>query len=131
MRLFDSNIIIYSALPEFAWLRPYLKAPDSRVSALTRVESLGFHQLPAIDREYFEALFQQLHLLPVTDAVLLRAVQLRQERKMGLGDSIVAATALEAKLPELITRNIKDFAHLSALRVLNPIDVPGAGGISP
>ena len=48
-----------------------------------------------------------------------RAVVLRQERRMGLGDAIIAATALVHGLT-LVTRNVDDFKHVAGLKLMNP-----------
>ncbi len=52
-----------------------------------------------------------------------RAITLRQQRKMGLGDSIIAATALVHGLA-LVTRNVDDFKHVAGLALINPFDEP-------
>ncbi len=57
--------------------------------------------------------------LPLSPAVVTAAITLRQQRKMGLGDSIIAATALVHGLP-LVTRNTDDFKHIPALRLIDP-----------
>jgi predicted nucleic acid-binding protein len=57
--------------------------------------------------------------LPITSDVLERAVQLRQIKKMTLGDSLVAGTALVHD-HTLVTRNVKDFGWIAGLAVLDP-----------
>jgi len=44
-----------------------------------------------------------------------------KNKKMTLGDSLIAATALVQKA-ELITRNTVDFSGIPGLKVLNPLD---------
>jgi predicted nucleic acid-binding protein len=51
--------------------------------------------------------------------VVTTAIMLRQERKMALGDAVIAATALTHNLP-LVTRNTQDFKHVAGLRLLDP-----------
>ncbi len=58
---------------------------------------------------------------PLDAVVIERAIALRQERKMGLADAIIAATALVHGL-ELVTRNVDDFQHVSGLRLVNPFE---------
>jgi predicted nucleic acid-binding protein len=53
--------------------------------------------------------------------VLEQAVKLRQRKKMTLGDSLVAATALVHKLT-LVTRNTDDFDWIDELSLLNPFE---------
>lgn len=120
MRILDSNLIIYSALPEFAYLRPLLKEPDSHVSAISTLEVLGFRQLDPKSKAYFESVFFSLTVLPISDQVLRIAIDLRQQRKLSLGDAIIAATALHYNL-NLHTRNTSDFDWIPNLFTTNPI----------
>ena len=46
-------------------------------------------------------------------------ITLRQQKKMSLGDAIIAATALTHALP-LVTRNVQDFRHIAGLKLINP-----------
>ncbi|MDZ7846733.1 MAG: hypothetical protein U5L96_08155 [Owenweeksia sp.] len=49
------------------------------------------------------------------------AIDLRHQRKMSLGDSIIAATAIAHALP-LVTVNMKDFDWIKQLEILNPLN---------
>jgi predicted nucleic acid-binding protein len=55
----------------------------------------------------------------VNDPVIHEAVRLRQTRKMGLADALIAATALVHELP-LVTRNTRDFSWIDGLTVVDP-----------
>ena len=57
--------------------------------------------------------------LALDEENIQRAIQLRQQRSMKLGDSIIAATALEYGVA-LVTRNEGDFKHIAGLQVINP-----------
>nr|VFK69288.1 MAG: hypothetical protein BECKUNK1418G_GA0071005_13452 [Candidatus Kentron sp. UNK]VFK73865.1 MAG: hypothetical protein BECKUNK1418H_GA0071006_13292 [Candidatus Kentron sp. UNK] len=94
MMLLDSNIIIYSIQPEFAELRQLIAKRNPAVSAISYVEVLGYHRLTRSDKEDFMAFFHAARIIPVSLPVLEQAVQLRQQRKISLGDSIIAATAM-------------------------------------
>lgn len=59
-------------------------------------------------------------LLSPTDDIIEIAIQLKQSRKMSLGDSVIAATALIHDL-ELYTHNVSDFAGIEGLRIVDPI----------
>ena len=122
--LVDSNIIIYSALPENEFLRQLIAENSPAVSAVSYVEVLGYHRLSETDRDHFEAFFKEARVLPLAQPVLDTAVQLRQSKKLKLGDSLVAGTALLYNLT-LLTRNVSDFAGIDGLRVRNPFaDLP-------
>jgi len=122
--LLDSNIIIYSAQPENGFLRQLIAERASAVSAVSYVEVLGYHRLTETERRYFEAFFAEARALPLSQPVLDEAVRLRQAKKIKLGDSLVAGTALLHDLT-LVTRNVDDFLGIDGLRVLNPFAESG------
>ena len=82
---------------------------------------MGYHNLKTFDKVLFQATFETLQLLPVNLSIIDKAIELRQQRKMSLGDSIIAATALVFDA-ELYTRNIDDFKYIEEIKVSNPID---------
>jgi predicted nucleic acid-binding protein len=51
--------------------------------------------------------------------VIETTVRLRQQKKIGLGDAIIAATAIVYN-KVLVTRNVSDFKSISNLVVFNP-----------
>lgn len=118
--LLDSNIIIYAAQPEHADLRSLIAAHDPVVSAVSVVEVLGYHRLSEAERTHFEEFFRVSRILAVSDLVISKAVTLRQQRKMTLGDALIGATAITNDLT-LVTRNVDDFAWIAGLRILDPL----------
>ena len=117
--LLDSNILIYGANGEHPALDVILDRTDLAAASVTRIETLGFHRLSENERRWLETTFERMKILALDDAVAARAIALRQERKMGLADAIIAATALAHDRP-LVTRNEEDFRHVAGLRVINP-----------
>ena len=91
------------------------------VSAISRVEVLGYHQLSDQDRQYFERFFQVARVFDISAAILDQTITLRQQRRMTLGDAIIAGTALVHGLT-LVTRNTKDFQWISGVALLNPFE---------
>lgn len=118
--LLDSNIIIYALLPEHSALRALIAEHAPSVSAVSYVEVLGYHGLTAGERAALEKFFAAARVLPVGNDVLLRATQLRQARKMSLGDALIAATALEFGLT-LVTHNVRDYRWIAGLELLDPL----------
>lgn len=123
MILVDSNIVIYAARPEHEALRLLIGNEDAAVSVLSRIEVLGYHRLQADERNLLERLFDSLLVLPVTDEVADRAIALRQLRRISLGDSVIAATALVAGL-KLVTHNTSDFDRIDGLELDDPLASP-------
>jgi hypothetical protein len=117
--LVDSNIIIYAARPEDKVLRRFFAQQLPAVSIISRVEVLGYHKLTEAARKQLEALFDSLRVLPITHGIVERAIHLRQQRKLSLGDALIAGTALESHLT-LVTRNTDDFRWIDGLALLDP-----------
>lgn len=115
----DSNIIIYSVMPEYTKVRSFLKEKESelKVSAITKLEVLGYHKLSSEDKELFEGFFQTITVLPVSNYVIENAIILKQQRIISLGDSLIAATAL-LNNEKLFTNNVEDFSGISGLSII-------------
>ena len=121
MIIADSNLVIYAALPEHAFLEAWFCRETPFVSAVSYVEALGYHKLAVEDKESLERFFAQAPMLDLTAPVLREAVRLRQLRKMGLGDALIAATALIHGLT-LATHNTSDFAWIPNLSLVDPFE---------
>ena len=119
--ILDSNIIIYSALPEHKLLRDFILSNFPLVSEISRVEVLGFHDLTDDRRVYFETFFSASTIIPISSEIIDGAIRLRQKRKLSLGDALIAATAIETSLA-LVTRNTKDFQWIDSLTLINPFE---------
>ncbi len=119
--LLDTNIVIHACQPGSEWLSEWTDDPALAIASVTRIEALGF---PGISREEEEAIRGFLagsicHALD--DAVIEHAISLRQNRRMGAMDAIIAATALVHGIP-LVTRNTDDFKHIENLKLVNPFE---------
>lgn len=121
MKILDSNILIYAGEPPYkALLSPYIKDRKNAFSVISSVETLGFVGITPQQIYYFESIFLLLQALPVDRDIIEKAIEIKQFKKMKLGDALIAATALVYDA-ELITRNTKDFTDISDLRVFNPL----------
>jgi toxin FitB len=67
-----------------------------------------------------EELFETMPVLRITDSVVDKAIELRQARRMSLGDALIAATALHHDLM-LTTRNTEDFVNIAGLKLRDPL----------
>jgi len=118
--LLDSNIIIYAAMPKYQNLRELIARHTPKVSVISQIEVLGYHQLSAAEQKYFGLFFATSTILSLNKEIINRSILLKQQQKISLGDAIIAATALEQNL-QLVTRNSKDFAWIDGLEIVNPI----------
>jgi predicted nucleic acid-binding protein len=121
--LLDSNILIYGTEEGEPRLDAILARSDLAVASVSCIETLGYHRLSDAERLGLEAAIARMTVLTLEDAVVARAISLRHERKMGLADAIIAATALVHQLP-LVTRNVDDFKHVAGLEIVNPFAEP-------
>jgi toxin FitB len=118
MIVLDTNIFIYLSN---GVMDPHIIARrDIAHASITKIESLGFPHLAANELLLLDALFSESYNLPLTTPIVERAIRLRQAKRMSLGDSIVAATALEHGY-ELWTANVDDFIHIEGLQLYNPL----------
>lgn len=120
MILIDSNIIIYAASGNFPALADWLAEQEAVVSAVTMLEVLGYHKLQKEEKAELENLFSQLTVKYPTPEIFRWATLLRQERKISLGDALIAATALNEGI-SLATHNTADFSWISGLSIIDPL----------
>ncbi len=121
--LIDSNLIIYATQPAYAELRDWLVENATHYSAISRLETLGYPRLGNAEKQAIQAILDSLELLMITVATLEIAIGLRQQRKMSVGDALIAAACLEHGLP-LATANTDDFKWIDGLILHNPIQIP-------
>lgn len=120
--LIDSNLIIYATQPPYVQLRSWLVNYATHYSTISRLETLGYHRLSEPEKQALIAILDNLDILMISKVTIEIAIALRQQRKMSLGDVLIAATCLEHNLP-LATANDKDFEWINGLIIHNPIDL--------
>lgn len=92
--LIDSNLIIYAASGSYPDLVNWFLENELFVSAVSLVETLGYHKLKPKEKSALNTIFSGLtHLYPNLDVFQI-AIELRQQRAMTVGDALIAATAL-------------------------------------
>lgn len=123
----DSNLLILASKQNHEDILLWLAEAEVAISAISRVEVLGFQHLPESERLILEEFFQLYPILPITDPVLDEAIRLKQQKKMSLGDSIIAGTAI-LHGGELATRNLKDFQNIPGLSASYPTRSAGSPG---
>ena len=121
MILLDSNIVIYAAQADYSFLRQLVSENENAaVSIVSLIEIFGYPDLDEEDNRIFREMLNNVRILQLDENIAVKAIVLRQQRRIGLGDAIIAATALEHSLT-LITRNTHDFRWIDNLDLHNPI----------
>lgn len=88
------------------------------LSDINRIELLGYPADPT-EEAFIHDIVEAAHLLPVSEEVVRKTIELRRNRKIKLPDAIIAATALVHNLT-VISRNAKDFVKVSGLQHVDP-----------
>jgi toxin FitB len=120
MYLIDSNIIIYSYSESCQYLRKIIVGKAVYISEISRVEVLGYSKLTNEEEIYFRDVFDLVPSILPTSNIFDKAIELRKTYNMKLGDSLIAATAMEHRLT-IYTRNLHDFERIDNLKCINPV----------
>ena len=112
--LVDSDVLV----DHLRGHRRLVAGPDElHVSAVTRAELFSGR---GGEERRIRRLLEAMMDIPVDTAIAERAGRLRRGTARRLPDALIAATALEHRLT-LVTRNVRDFEGIRALRVRTPI----------
>ena len=97
------------------------RLPRLTISAITWLELLhGMRSRAELQAVQKSLALRNTEQLPVTPAITIRAVSLMENLSLshglGMGDALIAATALEHNLP-LLTANVKHFGPIEGLLI--------------
>lgn len=118
MICFDTNIIIY--IGKGTLTEDIISDEPICYASITLIELLGYTDILSAEEQRIKELLVTMSEVPLSDEIIQKAVQLRQLKKMSLGDAIIAATAIEQNC-QLWTVNEDDFKHIPDLVVYNPL----------
>lgn len=119
--LVDSNIIIYSCIPEHKFITDFILEHLPSTSIISKIEVLGYRNLSTKDIIKVNDIFNILNVIAISDDIAAKAIELRKNYTLKLADAIIAATALVQNFT-LVTRNTKDFKKIKNLKLLNPFE---------
>lgn len=118
--LIDTNVIVDNfadKLPEKA--KTLLYSIDLTISAVTKIEVLGWINATKEQLQPLYEFMEIANILSINEAVIEKTITIRQNKKIALGDAIIAATALVYDLV-VISRNTSDFKNIEGLKVIDP-----------
>ncbi len=122
--IIDSNSIIEfvgKRLPALATsqISAWIEAGVIATSIINKIEVMSYNALTPETEIDFEAFFDSITVLSLSDDIAIETYLLRRQVKMKLPDAVIAATALYYDLT-LVTRNTHDFKNIPGLTVVNP-----------
>jgi predicted nucleic acid-binding protein len=92
---------------------------DLIISVVVEIEVLTYHESPE-KMSLIEEFVDLATIIPLDREITKKAIELRRNnRKLKLGDTIIAATALINQLT-LITNNTRDFTNIKGLKTIDP-----------
>lgn len=114
--LIDTNILIYyfnGSLSVAAKEKiTAMLTDDFNISIISKMEFLGFSRFDFREKKEAARFISFANVLPLSEAVAERTIQLKQSAKIKLPDAIIGATALSHNLT-LVTHNVKDFVDIN------------------
>ena len=122
--LLDTNTVIYffdAALSEKSlnFIEENLDETGSFISIISKIELLGWQAPTPEAIRQVERFVNDSTIIPLTNDIADKAIDLEQGKKIKLPDAVIAATALVHDLT-LISRNDDDFRKIPGLKYLNP-----------
>ena len=121
--LIDTNVVIDNfgnKLPAKA--KAFVNSFAPVVSVVTKIEVLGWPNATKQQLSPLYAFMETAILLSIDEAVIEKTISIRQAKKIGLGDAIIAATALQHNL-KLMTHNTADFKNIEGLQLIDPYEL--------
>ena len=80
MAILDSNILIYSSLDEFSYLRSLISA-DNVVSEISRLEVLGYSNITDEEKTILNLHLLFLKVVPIASPIIDSAIEIVNKRK--------------------------------------------------
>ena len=112
--LLDTNILIY-AMKGLANVKLYFNVTPS-ISIVTEIEILGVIDMSVNEIQIRETAIEFCYIIPLTNAVKRKAIELKRTIKIPIPDAIIAATAIEENL-QLVTAD-KGFKRIKELQLI-------------
>lgn len=121
--LIDTNAIIdylEGHLPRLGveQMDEWLDQRKGFISVIVKIELLSFDALTPEMLGTLNLFIGRCTVLPLSDLVVDKTIELRKTYKKKLPDTIIATTALVNRLT-LISRNESDFRRMAELRIVN------------
>ncbi len=101
------------------WMQLIIEKNLHCISVINQIELLSFnYNIPSSDLLILEEFISTCIILPLTDPVVEKTIDLRKTHKIKLPDAIIAATAIIYDL-SIVTRNTSDFIKIKNLDLVN------------
>lgn len=99
--LVDTNIFLY-LLKGNDTLEEMLQGKSIYVSFITELELIGFKDMGVKEEKQIQALINESIIIPISNSIKEKYVEIRKKYHLKLADAVIAATAITTNIP-LIT----------------------------
>lgn len=96
--LIDTNIVLF-LLSEDRTLEVFLDDKELYISFITEMEILSYHGITETEKKKIISLLRTCTVVDINIHIKQKAIKLRQQHRIKLPDSIIAATAWYIKAP--------------------------------
>ena len=118
--LIDSNILIYASKLDDSVAFEFLSQLDTfYFASVTKIETFGYGGISENEEQQLENLFVFGTKIQLSNAIEDKAIEIRKQWSLKLGDAIITASALLGN-HVLVTRNTDDFRQVDGLEIINP-----------
>jgi predicted nucleic acid-binding protein len=125
--LWDTNTSIYYLQQQFPLhseklIDDIVEKYKIAISAITEIELYCWKYATSEDVIILHEFVNEAVVIELEQEIKFKTAELRKSCKIKLPDAIIASTSIVYNLT-LITRNVKDFAHIPDLKILNPYEI--------
>jgi len=125
--LIDTNILIYFFDGKLTHKQKEIVIKifqkSFNISVISKIEFLGFKDyIDDIKYEKAKDFLNYAKIIPFSDNLIYKIIDIKQKYNLKIGDAIIAATALINNLT-VVTRNQKDFEKIKSIKILNPFNI--------
>ncbi len=96
-------------------VRLYFDIPPS-ISVVTEIEILGVKEIKKSEIEIRETAIEYCQIIPITNSIKMRTIDLKRRIKLAVPDALIAATAIEGGFT-LVTAD-KGFKRIKELSLI-------------
>ena len=123
--LIDTNILIYffdGKLTDSQKEKVIsIFSKSFNISVISKIEFLGFKDFfDNVKYNYAKEFLNSAKIIPLSDNLIDKIIEIKQNRNLKLGDAIIGATTI-ANNYTIVTNNSKDFEKIDGLKIINPL----------
>ncbi|MBK7377714.1 MAG: type II toxin-antitoxin system VapC family toxin [Ignavibacteriales bacterium] len=96
--LIDSNIIIYSCIPDYKFISDFIIENLPAVSIISKIEVLGYSKITSNEKLRIENIFNILEVIGFSEEIVSKTIELKSKYNLKLADAIIAATSIVMNL---------------------------------